>query len=53
MLTLASAILLMLAPPPLAAEGFNSLSAADHGPFLDGIFKTAVLPKGGKGGAVS
>jgi N-acetylmuramoyl-L-alanine amidase len=46
MLTLASAILLLLAPPPLAAEGFNSLSAADHGPFLDGIFKTAVLPKG-------
>jgi hypothetical protein len=46
MLTLASAILLLLAPPPLAAEGFNSLSAADHGPFLDGIFKTAVQPKG-------
>ena len=46
MLTLASAILLLLAPPPLAAEGFNSLSATDHGPFLDGIFKTAVAAKG-------
>ena len=45
MLTLASAILLLLAPPPLAAEGFNSLSAADHGPFLDGIFKTAAPVK--------
>jgi len=46
MLTLASAILLLLAPPPLAAEGFNSLSAADHGPFLDDIFKTSVQARG-------
>ena len=45
MLTLASALLLFLAPPPLAAEGFNSLSATDHGPFLDQIFKTAVSAK--------
>ena len=45
MLTLASAILLLLAPPPLAAEGVSSLSAADHGPFLDGIFKTSTSVK--------
>jgi hypothetical protein len=45
MLTLASALLLFLAPPPLAAEGFNSLSAADHGPFLDAVFKTSVSAK--------
>ena len=45
MLTLASALLLFLAPPPLAAEGFNSLSAADRGSFLDGIFKTSITPR--------
>jgi hypothetical protein len=45
MLTLASAILLMLAPPPLAAEGVSSLSAPDRGTFLDGIFKTTVAVK--------
>ena len=45
MLTLASALLLFLAPPPLAAEGFNSLSAPDHGPFLDRVFKTSVAAK--------
>jgi hypothetical protein len=45
MLTLASALLLFLAPPPLAAQGFDSLSAADHSPFLDAIFKTAVVAK--------
>jgi hypothetical protein len=45
LLSLASALLLALAPPPLVAEGYNSLSAADHGPFLDEIFKTAVAPK--------
>jgi hypothetical protein len=44
MLTLASAILLLLAPPPLAAEGFSSLSAADR-PFLDQVFKTAAPVK--------
>jgi hypothetical protein len=41
MLSLASALLLFLAPPPLAAENFNSLSAANT-PFLDQIFKTSV-----------
>ena len=45
MLTVASALLLFLAPPPLAAEGFNSLSAADRSPFLDAVFKTAVAAK--------
>jgi N-acetylmuramoyl-L-alanine amidase len=45
LLSLASALLLALAPPPLVAEGYNSLSAADHGPFLDEIFKTTVSPK--------
>ena len=45
LLSLASALLLALAPPPLAAEGYNSLSASDHGPFLDEIFKTAVAAK--------
>src|SRR6516162_7374399 len=45
MLTLASALLLFLAPPPLAAEGFSTLSAADHGPFLDAVFKTSVVAK--------
>jgi hypothetical protein len=45
MLSLASALLLFLAPPPLAAEGFNSLWASDHGPFLDEIFKTSVAAK--------
>jgi hypothetical protein len=45
MLSLASALLLFLAPPPLAAEGLSSLSAPDHGPFLDEIFKTEVTPK--------
>lgn len=42
LLTLTSALLLALAPPPLAAEGYNSLWAADHDEFLDDIFKTAV-----------
>ncbi len=42
MLSLASALLLFLAPPPLSAEGFSSLSASDHGPFLDEIFKTSI-----------
>ncbi|HEX4054143.1 MAG TPA: peptidoglycan recognition family protein [Tepidisphaeraceae bacterium] len=45
LLSLASALLLALAPPPLVAEGYDSLSASDHGPFLDQIFKTAVAPK--------
>lgn len=45
LLTLASALLLALAPPPLAAEGYDSLSAADRGPFLDEIFRTAVAAK--------
>jgi hypothetical protein len=45
LLSLASALLLALAPPPLVAEGYNSLSASDHGPFLDEIFKTAVAAK--------
>ncbi|MGD0461418.1 MAG: N-acetylmuramoyl-L-alanine amidase [Tepidisphaeraceae bacterium] len=45
LLSLASALLLALAPPPLAAEGYNSLSASEHGPFLDEIFKTAVAAK--------
>ncbi|MGD0541103.1 MAG: N-acetylmuramoyl-L-alanine amidase [Tepidisphaeraceae bacterium] len=45
LLSLASALLLALAPPPLAAEGYNSLSASDHGPFLDEIFKTTVAAK--------
>jgi hypothetical protein len=42
LLSLASALLLALEPPPLSVEGYNSLSAADRGPFLDEIFKTAV-----------
>ena len=42
LLTLTSALLLALAPPPLAAQGYNSLWAADRDGFLDGIFKTAV-----------
>jgi hypothetical protein len=45
LLSLASALLLALAPPPLVAEGYNSLSASDHGPFLDEIFKTTIAPK--------
>jgi hypothetical protein len=45
LLSLASALLLALAPPPLVAEGYNSLSASDHGPFLDEIFKTAVAAR--------
>ena len=40
LLSLTSALLLALAPPPLAPEGYNSLSAADHADFLDDIFKT-------------
>ena len=45
LLSLASAVCWRLAPPPLVAEGYDSLSASDHGPFLDQIFKTAVAPK--------
>lgn len=45
LLSMASALLLALAPPPLAAEGLNSLSAGDHPPFLDAIFKTVVTAK--------
>jgi hypothetical protein len=45
LLSLASALLLALAPPPLAAEGLNSLSAGDHEPFLNEIFKTAIAAK--------
>jgi N-acetylmuramoyl-L-alanine amidase len=45
LLSLASALLLALAPPPLAAEGYDSLSAADREPFLDDIFKTAVTAR--------
>jgi N-acetylmuramoyl-L-alanine amidase len=45
MLSLASALLLFLAPPPLAAEGLSSLSAPDRGTFLDEIFKTEVTPR--------
>jgi hypothetical protein len=36
---------LALAPPPLVSDGLNSLSAADHGQFLDDIFKTTVRAK--------
>jgi hypothetical protein len=42
LLTSASALLLALAPPPLVSDGLNSLSAADHGQFLDDVFKTSV-----------
>ncbi len=45
LLSLTSALLLALAPPPLVAEGFNSLSAADRPEFLEGIFKTTVPAK--------
>jgi hypothetical protein len=45
LLTLTSALLLALAPPPLAAQGYNSLWAADRDDFLDDIFKTAVTLK--------
>lgn len=45
LLTLTSALLLALAPPPLVAEGYNSLWAADRDDFLQDIFKTAVTPK--------
>jgi hypothetical protein len=41
-LTALSALLLALAPPPLAAESYNTLSASDRGPFLNDIFKTQV-----------
>jgi hypothetical protein len=41
-LTFTSALLLALAPPPINSENFNSLSASDHGEFLDEVFKTAV-----------
>src|SRR5450432_3165510 len=43
-MTLTSALLLALAPPPLTAEGFSSLSASDQGEFLGEIFKP-VTPK--------
>jgi hypothetical protein len=45
LLSLASALLLALAPPPLVAEGYNSLAASDHGLFLDEIFKTNIAAK--------
>jgi hypothetical protein len=45
MLTLTSALLLALAPPPLAAESYNSLAASDQSPYLDEIFKTSVATK--------
>lgn len=48
LLSLASALLLALAPPPLVAEGYDSLSASGQGPFLDEIFKTAVAAKPGQ-----
>jgi hypothetical protein len=41
LLSLTSALLLALAPPPLSAEGFSSLSASDRGEFLGEVFKTA------------
>jgi hypothetical protein len=41
-LTALSALLLALAPPPLAADGYNTLSAADRGFFLSDVFKTKV-----------
>lgn len=45
LLTGTSALLLALAPPPLAAEGYN-LSAADRSDFLDGIFHTTTPTAG-------
>jgi hypothetical protein len=42
LLTFTSALLLALAPPPLAAGGYDSLAASDRGDFLDAVFKTAV-----------
>jgi hypothetical protein len=46
LLTLTSALLLALAPPPLAAEaGYNTLAASDRSDFLEDIFKTTVTPK--------
>lgn len=45
LLSLTSALLLALAPPPLSADGYNSLSAADRPEFLDDIFKTAIVPR--------
>jgi hypothetical protein len=41
LLSLTSALLLALAPPPLTSEGFSSLSASDRGEFLSEIFKTS------------
>jgi hypothetical protein len=45
LLTFTSALLLALAPPPLAAGGYDSLAASDRGDFLDAVFKTAVPAK--------
>jgi hypothetical protein len=42
LLTLTSALLLALAPPPLAAENYDSLSAGMKTQYLDDVFKTAV-----------
>ncbi|MGD1276147.1 MAG: peptidoglycan recognition family protein [Tepidisphaeraceae bacterium] len=45
LLSFTSALLLALAPPPLAAEGYGALAAGGQGQYLDQVFHTAVAAK--------
>lgn len=45
LLSLTSALLLALAPPPLVADGYNTLAASANAEFLDDVFKTAAKTK--------
>jgi hypothetical protein len=45
LLSLTSALLLALAPPPLSAEGYNTLAARGGQDFLAEVLNTAVTPK--------
>jgi len=45
LLSLTSALLLALAPPPISAEQFDTLSASDRPDFLNVIFKTTAPQK--------